>query len=86
MLGYPVHMIERDSWSGPEDGGYFVFDSEQARAAYVHEHTKDRHGAAPEFYVQYDYKEPLEISAESEAKFKDHKFYVDKLFVRKQVV
>lgn len=87
MLGYPVHMIERDSWSGPEDGGYLVFNSEAARTAYVHSQTKDRKGPAPEFYVQYDNLPPFELLAESVKRFNDQGyFYTPQLTKKVQVV
>lgn len=86
MLGYPVHLIERDRWSGPEDGGYYIFDSVQARADFVAEQTKDRSGAVPEYYIQYEFERPLTLSDASVEKFRDHKFYAAKLFDTVQVV
>lgn len=87
MLGYPLRLTERDSWSGPEAAGFYVFKSEKDRANYVYEKTKDRVGATPEWYMSYDNEPAIELSAESEAKFEGAAvFHVDQLYVKKQVV
>jgi len=80
MLGYPVRMTGRDSWSGPEDNGYYVFNSDAARKAYINDQMKDRRGAAPEYYVEYTSEQPFELLPESVNKFdEDGKFFAEKI-------
>ena len=87
MLGYPLRLTERDSWSGPEAGGFYIFATEKERADYVREQTKDRYGATPDWYMSYDNEPAIELSAASQVKLEDKRyFHVDQLFVKKQLV
>lgn len=83
MQGFPVKMTDRDSWSGPEAAGFYVFNSEAARTKFLTAEYATRIGPTPDFYVDYE-KVPVVELTKSHVFDNSGKFYAEQLFETKR--